>query len=52
MTLLFNLQRTLVTFSLLLMLKVRVSDIQTQKGTCYRKTFKKRQKIRKIKIHM
>ena len=33
MTLLFKMQRTLVTFSLTLMLKVRVPDMQTQKGT-------------------
>ena len=33
MTLLFTMQKTLVNFSLTLMLKARVHDIQTLKGT-------------------
>ena len=34
------------------MLKVRVADIQTRKGTCYHKTFEKSREIRKIKFRM
>ena len=44
MTLLFKMERTLVTFSLALILKVRVPDIQTQKGTWYHKTFERLEK--------
>ena len=50
MTLLFKTQMSLVTFSL--MLKVKVPDIQMRKDTWYHKTFEKHRKIRKIKIHM
>ena len=50
MSLLYKIQRTLVTFSLTLMLKDRVPDIQTWKGTWYHKTFEKRGKIRKMQI--
>ena len=45
-------EKALVNFSFALMLKVRVPDIQTQKGTWYHKTFEKRGKIRKTKILM
>ena len=51
MTLLFKMQRTLVTFSLPFMLKVRVSDIQMGKGALYHKIFEECGKTRKIKIH-
>ena len=51
MTLLFKMQRTLVTFSLPFMLKVRVSDIQMGEGALYHKIFEECGKTRKIKIH-
>ena len=56
MSLLFKMQKTLVTFSLTLILKVRILDIpkfrETRKGTYYHKTLEERREIRKIKIHM
>ena len=50
MTLLFKMLRTLVTFSLTSILKLRVPDIHTWKGTCHHKTFEKCWKFRKIKF--
>ena len=56
MPLLVKMQETLVTVSLVLILKVRILGIpnfrETQKDTWYYKTFDERREIRKIKIHM
>ena len=56
MPLLFKMQKTLVTFSLILILKVRILGIpklsRNVKGYLYHKTFKERGEIRKRKIHM
>ena len=56
MPLLFKMQETLVTVSLVLILKVRILGIpnfrETRKDTWYYKTFDERREIRKIKIHM
>ena len=58
MSLLFKMHKTLVTFSLILILKLRSGYLifqnfrETQNGTWYHKTFKERGEIRKIKIHM
>ena len=41
MTLFLKMERTLVTFSLTSMLKLRVAVIQMRKGTLYHKTFEK-----------
>ena len=41
MTLFFKMERTLVTFSLTSMLKLRVAVIQMRKGTLYHKIFEK-----------
>ena len=45
-------QTTLVTFSLTLMLKVRVPDIQMWKAPGYPKTSEQCRNVRKIKMHM
>ena len=56
MPLLVKMQETLVTVSLVLILKVRILGIpnfrETRKDTWYYKTFDERREIRKIKIHM
>ena len=56
MPLLFEMQKILVTFSLTLYLRWGYLIFQNfremRKGTWYHKTFKEREEIRKIKIHM
>ena len=56
MSLVFKIQKALVTFNFTLVLKMRIPDIEnfweTQKGTWYHKTFEECGEIRKIKIHM
>ena len=52
MKLLFKMQTILVTFSLTLMLKVRVPDIQMWEGTWYDQASEKCVKIKRINIHM
>ena len=56
MSLLFKMQKTLITFSLTLILKLRIPDIpkllRNAKGYLYHKTFEERGEIRKIKIHL
>ena len=50
MSLLYKIQRTLVTFSLTLMLKDRVPDIQTWKGTWYQKFLRNAERLEKCKL--